>query len=356
MTCEAIKTHVSLRQSHSAVRDVQLGWLLWYFYTGSGGPQELVAHVMSDRHRSCKFCSCTARAISINWLPPRANDVIVAIYIAIAVYAFWHFWCEFERDRDLPAGLLHARGFHRGLLMFLLVMELSRLAHPTLFWINLVLVVLHALRLSEPDRLLLASGHDLLSRRHLEHGRDVDRHLRHLRTDRADPDRGLPAAGRRRARLRRAERDDQRDAPPRRPLAPDGAADRRARLAVVGTISGSGSANAVVVGTITIPLMKRYGVPGHFAAAVETAASMGGLIMPPMMGIGAFLMSEFLGVPYWDVVARGFALAAVYYVVARACGLSALRAAAAARRGRGAEGRDLRPGSRPRSSSSRCSS
>ena len=60
--------------------------------------------------------------------------------------------------------------------------------------------------------------------------------------------------------------------------------------------------------------MMRYGVPGAFAAAVETAASMGGLIMPPMMGVGAFLMSEFLGVPYWDVVLRGFALAFVYYV------------------------------------------
>jgi TRAP-type uncharacterized transport system fused permease subunit len=58
----------------------------------------------------------------------------------------------------------------------------------------------------------------------------------------------------------------------------------------------------------------RYGVPGTFAAAVETSASMGGLIMPPMMGVGAFLMSEFLGVPYWDVVVRGFALAFVYYV------------------------------------------
>jgi len=40
---------------------------------------------------------------------------------------------------------------------------------------------------------------------------------------------------------------------------------------------------------------------------------MGGLIMPPMMGVGAFLMSEFLGVPYWDVVTRGFALAFIYY-------------------------------------------
>jgi TRAP transporter 4TM/12TM fusion protein len=81
----------------------------------------------------------------------------------------------------------------------------------------------------------------------------------------------------------------------------------------IGMISGSGSANAAVVGTITIPLMMRYGVPGTFAAAVETAASMGGLLMPPMMGVGAFLMSEFLGVPYWDVVKRGFALAFVYY-------------------------------------------
>jgi TRAP-type uncharacterized transport system fused permease subunit len=60
--------------------------------------------------------------------------------------------------------------------------------------------------------------------------------------------------------------------------------------------------------------MMRYGVPGTFAAAVETSASMGGLLMPPMMGVGAFLMSEFLGVPYWDVVMRGFALAFVYYV------------------------------------------
>jgi TRAP-type uncharacterized transport system fused permease subunit len=51
----------------------------------------------------------------------------------------------------------------------------------------------------------------------------------------------------------------------------------------IGMISGSGSANAAVVGTITIPLMMRYGVPGTFAAAVETSASMGGLIMPPMM-------------------------------------------------------------------------
>ena len=99
-------------------------------------------------------------------------------------------------------------------------------------------------------------------------------------------------------------------------------------------ISGSGSANAAVVGSITIPLMKRYGVPGTFAAAVETAASMGGLIMPPMMGVGAFLMSEFLGVPYWDVVAARLRARRRLLHLARARGLSPVRAPAAARHDR----------------------
>src|SRR5207245_8924215 len=72
--------------------------------------------------------------------------------------------------------------------------------------------------------------------------------------------------------------------------------------------------NEAAVGPLTIPLMRRYGVPATFAAAVETSASMGGLIMPPMMGVGAFLMADFLGVPYFEVVARGIALAIVYYL------------------------------------------
>ena len=99
---------------------------------------------------------------------------------------------------------------------------------------------------------------------------------------------------------------------------------------MIGLISGSGSANAAVVGTITIPLMMRYGVPGTFAAAFETAASMGGLIDPPMMGAAAFLMAEFLGVPYWDVVIRGFALAFIYYISIGAA-VSPLRAPVAER-------------------------
>jgi TRAP-type uncharacterized transport system fused permease subunit len=59
--------------------------------------------------------------------------------------------------------------------------------------------------------------------------------------------------------------------------------------------------------------MKRYGMPGEFAAAVETSASMGGLIMPPVMAVAGFVMAEFLGVSYWSVMLRGFALAFIYY-------------------------------------------
>ena len=82
----------------------------------------------------------------------------------------------------------------------------------------------------------------------------------------------------------------------------------------IGLISGSGSASAAVGGTITIPLMIRYGLPRTIAAAVETSASMGSLIDPPMMGAAAFLMAEFLGVPYWDVVLRGFGFTFIYYI------------------------------------------
>jgi len=68
-----------------------------------------------------------------------------------------------------------------------------------------------------------------------------------------------------------------------------------------GMISGSSVANTVTTGTFTIPLMKRTGYPPHFAGAVEASASTMGQIMPPIMGAGAFIMAEFLGLPYFKV-------------------------------------------------------
>ena len=82
----------------------------------------------------------------------------------------------------------------------------------------------------------------------------------------------------------------------------------------IGTVSGSGAANSITVGSATIPAMINAGLPPATAAAIENASSMGGQLMPPVMGIAAFLMAEFLGVDYFDVVARGWVPALIYYI------------------------------------------
>lgn len=81
-----------------------------------------------------------------------------------------------------------------------------------------------------------------------------------------------------------------------------------------GTISGSPTANVVTTGFFTIPLMKRTGFTPHFAAAVEATASTGGQIMPPVMGITAFLMAELLNMPYAKIALAALVPGVIYYI------------------------------------------
>jgi TRAP transporter 4TM/12TM fusion protein len=83
--------------------------------------------------------------------------------------------------------------------------------------------------------------------------------------------------------------------------------------ALEGTISGSSVANTVGSGSFTIPLMKSLGYKPEFAAAVEAAASTGGQIMPPVMGAAAFLMAEFIGMPYMDIAKAAVIPALLYF-------------------------------------------
>jgi TRAP transporter 4TM/12TM fusion protein len=83
--------------------------------------------------------------------------------------------------------------------------------------------------------------------------------------------------------------------------------------ALFGTISGSAVSNVTSTGVITIPLMRRGGYPPHVAGAIEAVASTGGQLMPPVMGAAAFLMAEFLQVPYRDVVLAAVIPAILYY-------------------------------------------
>ncbi len=84
--------------------------------------------------------------------------------------------------------------------------------------------------------------------------------------------------------------------------------------ALFGSISGTPIANVMVTGAFTIPMMKKSGFPGSFAAAVEATASTGGLIMPPIMGAGAFIMAEVLGVSYSYIIAAALVPAILYYL------------------------------------------
>lgn len=83
--------------------------------------------------------------------------------------------------------------------------------------------------------------------------------------------------------------------------------------AMTGTIMGSANANVVTTGSFTIPMMKRTGFKPELAAAIETAASTGGQIMPPIMGASAFLIVEFTGISYWEIVKVSILPAVLYF-------------------------------------------
>jgi TRAP transporter 4TM/12TM fusion protein len=287
-------------------------WLVWYFYTGRGGPSELAVYLLPIalilqilfRYREGKLYAL---------LPTAANHAIVAAYVGICLYAFAYFWIEYEQIAIYRQGSYTTHDFVVGLLVFLLVMELSRLLHTVLFWVNVVLIGYTLFGYLSPLDFFWHPGtsfYRVVTSSTVELATGVYGLYAQLALTLiaaflllAAAAQGFGAQAAMVNVMRRLAGRSRHSIPQTAVLA----------SVSVGLVSGSGSANAAVVGSFTIPLMMRYGIPGAFAAAVETAASMGGLIMPPMMAVAGFLMAEFMGVPYWDVVQRGFAVAFVYF-------------------------------------------
>ena len=308
-----LKRHANLKNLAFALSLVMFVWVIWYCYTGSGGAQELVSRLLPIA-LILQILFMYQKDFLYKWLPAIANHVLVAFYICICVYAFVYFLYEYEDIAIYRQGSYTTQDFVVGLLMFLLVMELSRLAHATLFWVNFVLVLYTMFGHLSPLDFFWHPGttfYRVVTSSTVEMSNGIYGIYGQIALTLIAAFLLLAAVANGFGAQSAMIHVMQRLAGKSRQMVPQAAV---LGSLSIGMVSGSGSANAVVVGTITIPLMKRYGVPGVFAAATETAASMGGLLMPPMMGVGAFLMSEFLGVPYWDVVTRGFALAFVYYV------------------------------------------
>jgi TRAP transporter 4TM/12TM fusion protein len=311
---DRLRRHVGLRTPTFVLSLVLFAWLIWYFYTGLGGPLELVARLLSIA-LIVQILFMYQQDYLYRRLPPAINHALVALYVGIATYAFWYFWGEYERIAIYAQGTYTQHDYVVGLLMFLLVMELTRLAHPILFWVNLVMVVYTLYGYLFPRWLDFfwhpgTTFHRVVTSSTVEYSTGIYGPYAQLALTLvaaflllAAAARGFDAQNAMVGVMRRLAGRSRHMVPQTAVLA----------SVSVGMISGSGSANTAVTGSFTIPLMKRYGVPPAFAAAVETAASMGGLVMPPLMAVAGFLMAEFLGVPYWEVVIRGFAVAFVYF-------------------------------------------
>ncbi|MFN2349237.1 MAG: TRAP transporter permease [Thioalkalivibrio sp.] len=308
-----IKTLLTLRNITFLAGAVLFYFLMEYFLTGAGGQRYLavrlvplaliiqILYVYQDRFFYPR-------------LPAVVNHALVITYIGICLYATYYLTVNYEDIAIWRQAAYTQQDVIVGVLVFLLVMELSRLIHPILFWVNLVLVFYALWGVYSPIDFFWhpsVSLERIITSSSVEFSTGVYGRYAQLALTLIAAFLLLAAVasgfGAQRALvdvMRRIAGRSRHTIPQTAVLA----------SVSVGMVSGSGSANTAVTGSFTIPLMKRYGVPGTFAGAVETAASMGGLIMPPLMAVAGFLMAEFLGVPYWDVVVRGFAVAFVYFV------------------------------------------
>jgi TRAP transporter 4TM/12TM fusion protein len=312
MQSDRIARHANLNNLIFLISIVMFVWLCWYFYTGFGGPTELVANLVPIC-LMLQILHMHKNGYIYKRLPPIANHIIVLLYLAVCLYAFYHFHMEYDDISIWRQGSYTREDFIMGLLVFLLVMELSRVAHTELFWVNVVLVVYTLWGYLSPVDFFWHPGtsfYRVITSSTVELSTGIYGMYAQIALTTigaflllAAAARGFDAQGAMVSFMRRIAGKSRQTIPQTAVLA----------SSAVGMISGSGAANATVVGAFTIPLMKRYGIPGEFAGAVETAASMGGLIMPPVMAVAGFVMAEFLGVSYWSVMLRGFALAFIYY-------------------------------------------
>ena len=309
---EQFKRYATIRNLRFLLSLFMFIWLCWYFYTGSGGPSELVAALVPIAV-AVQILSMHEKGFIYKKLPPVANHTLAVIYLGICLFAFYHFVSQYEEIAIWRQGSYTRTDFVMGLLVFLLVMELSRVIHTDLFWVNVIMVVYTMWGNLSPIDFFWHPGttfYRVITSSTVELSTGIYGQYAQIALTTigaflllAAAAAGFDAQGAMVQFMRRIAGKSRVTIPQTAVLA----------SSAVGMISGSGAANATVVGAFTIPLMKKYGIPGEFAGAVECAASMGGLIMPPVMAVAGFVMAEFLGVPYWDVVLRGFALAFIYY-------------------------------------------
>ena len=299
-------------------------YLFVYFWTSEGGPTFLAMTLVP-----VTFMLFVLNALRDDdlypGLPPFANHLIAAVYIGCSLAVAYYMHTEYYDLGTVRAGDWNSTDLFMGGLMTALVLEYSRKRHLPLFVLNLVLILYAVYGYLIPGMFYHAglSWHRVVTAMSVETTTGIFANL---------PQIALTVVGAFLLVLAVLSGYGCIESLLR---ATKGVAARSAHALpqsavvgsmAVGTISGSGAANAITIGSATIPAMIGAGMPRATAAAIESASSLGGQLMPPVMGVAAFLMAEFLGKSYFDVVARGYVPALIYYAtVAVSVYLLALR-------------------------------
>jgi len=286
-------------------------YLFRYYLTGAGGPTYLAVILVP-----VAFILFTLDGLRRNDLYPRLgltlNYIIGGVYIALCIVSLFYIGIEFEEIGTVRAGIWSTTDLVVGGLMVVLVMEYTRKAHFPLFLLNVFLLLYGVYGWLVPGMF----GHPgvdwerILSSMSVEMATGVFSRLPQLALTVIGSFLLVLSAFRAFGCVDSIIHSATRIANKSAHALPQAAV---LGSMAVGTVTGSGAANAITIGSATIPAMIASGIPKANAAAIETAASLGGQLMPPVMGIAAFLMADFLGVSYFDVVARGYAPALIYY-------------------------------------------
>jgi TRAP transporter 4TM/12TM fusion protein len=287
-------------------------YLIRYYLTGEGGPTYLAVILVP-----VTFILYTLEELRKNSLYPRfsptANYLLGGLFILSSLISAVYLGIEFDEIGTVRAGFYSTTDMVIGALMFILVMEYTRKQHFELFVVNAALILYAVYGWMVPGMF----GHP---------GLEWSRTLSSMSVEMATgvfsrlPQLALTQIGSFLLVLSLLSAFGCVDSivNTAKQLA-DKSAHALPQAAVLGsmgvaTVSGSGAANAITIGSATIPAMIASGIPRVHAAAIECSASLGGQLMPPVMGVAAFLMADFLGKSYFDVVARGYAPALIYYV------------------------------------------
>lgn len=287
-------------------------YLFRYYLTGVGGPTYLAVILVP-----VAFILFILDSLRNNDFYPKlrstTNYFIAGGYIVLCIVSLLYIGIEFEEIGTVRAGVWSTADLVIGGLMAVLVMEYTRKRHFPLFILNILLIFYGVYGWMVPGLF----GHPgvfwerILSSMSVEMATGVFSRLPQLALTVIGSFilvlSVLRAFGCVDSIINTASRLANKSAH---------ALPQAAVLGSMGVsaVSGSGAANAITTGSATIPAMIASGLPRVNAAAIETAASLGGQLMPPVMGISAFLMADFLGTSYFDVVARGYAPALIYYV------------------------------------------